>query len=57
MGIVVKAYEERLERTVALTLLRPEQMSDRTALGGFEREVNADTPASDGFPDPHSSLT
>ncbi|MBN2448030.1 MAG: serine/threonine protein kinase, partial [Phycisphaerae bacterium] len=41
MGIVLKAYEPALRRTVALKLLRPELVTDATALRRFEREAQA----------------
>ena len=41
MGIVLKAYEESLNRMVALKILRPEQGSDGAALARFEREAKA----------------
>ena len=40
-GIVVKAYEENLSRTVALKILRPELAEDETALARFTREAKA----------------
>lgn len=41
MGIVLKAYEPSLDRTVALKLLRPELAADQAALTRFEREAKA----------------
>ncbi|MBU0638497.1 MAG: serine/threonine protein kinase [Planctomycetes bacterium] len=41
MGIVLKAYEESLNRTVALKILRPELASDAAALKRFTREARA----------------
>ncbi len=41
MGIVLKAYEESLNRTVALKILRPELAHDKIALQRFEREAKA----------------
>ncbi len=41
MGIVLKAREDRLNRTVALKLLRPELAHDRTALRRFALEAKA----------------
>ncbi|UCG33804.1 MAG: serine/threonine protein kinase, partial [Phycisphaerales bacterium] len=41
MGIVLKAYEESLNRTVALKILRPELAQDETALKRFTREAKA----------------
>ena len=41
MGIVLKAYEESLNRTVALKILRPELADDRVALERFTREAKA----------------
>ena len=41
MGIVLKAYEARLNRTVALKILRPEVADDRAVLARFEREAKA----------------
>ena len=41
MGIVLKAYEPSLNRTVALKLLRPEYAADELALRRFEREAKA----------------
>lgn len=41
MGIVLKAYEERLNRSVALKLLRPELAQDRAAVHRFAREAKA----------------
>ncbi|MFH0982249.1 MAG: serine/threonine-protein kinase [Planctomycetota bacterium] len=41
MGVVLKAYEESLSRTVALKVLRPELAADRSALARFEREAKA----------------
>ncbi len=39
MGIVLKAYEESLDRIVALKILRPELAEDDAALTRFEREA------------------
>jgi serine/threonine protein kinase len=41
MGVVLQAYEERLNRTVALKLLRPELTHDKTVLARFEQEAKA----------------
>ncbi len=41
MGIVLKAYEESLNRTVALKLLRPDLADDSAAVQRFEREAKA----------------
>ena len=41
MGVVVQAYEESLNRTVALKVLRPELAVDASALARFEREAKA----------------
>ncbi|MCK4658496.1 MAG: serine/threonine protein kinase [Phycisphaerae bacterium] len=41
MGIVLKAYEESLNRTVALKILRPDLAGDQTALARFTREAQA----------------
>ena len=41
MGLVLKAYEESLNRTVALKMLRPDLVHDRGALARFEREAKA----------------
>jgi serine/threonine protein kinase len=41
MGVVVQAYEESLNRTVALKVLRPELAVDASALTRFEREAKA----------------
>ncbi len=41
MGIVLKAYEERLDRAVALKILRPDLMTDASALVRFTREAKA----------------
>ncbi len=41
MGIVLKAYEESLNRTVALKILRPELADDHVALERFTREAKA----------------
>ncbi len=41
MGIVLRAYEESLNRTVALKLLRPELSQDTTAVQRFRREAKA----------------
>ena len=41
MGVVLEAYEESLDRTVALKILRPELTSDAGALARFTREAKA----------------
>ncbi|MFH1746687.1 MAG: protein kinase, partial [Planctomycetota bacterium] len=41
MGIVLKAYEESLNRTVALKILRPELSGDLAVVRRFEREAKA----------------
>ncbi|MFH1745677.1 MAG: protein kinase, partial [Planctomycetota bacterium] len=41
MGIVLKAYEESLNRTVALKILRPELAGDLNIVRRFEREAKA----------------
>ena len=41
MGIVLKAHEESLNRTVALKLLRPELADDSAAVRRFDREAKA----------------
>ncbi|MEZ6018183.1 MAG: serine/threonine-protein kinase [Planctomycetota bacterium] len=41
MGVVVEAYDEALERMVAIKLIRPELMSSPVARERFEREVRA----------------
>lgn len=41
MSIVLKAYEESLDRTVALKVLQPELTHDRSALIRFAREAKA----------------
>ncbi|MCK4341482.1 MAG: serine/threonine protein kinase [Phycisphaerae bacterium] len=41
MGIVLKAYEESLNRAVALKVLRPELADDKAVLTRFEREAKA----------------
>ncbi|MBN2562907.1 MAG: serine/threonine protein kinase [Phycisphaerae bacterium] len=41
MGIVVKAYEKSLNRTVAMKILRPELAADKIALERFTREAKA----------------
>ena len=41
MGIVLKAYEESLNRTVALKILRPDLADDAAILSRFEREAKA----------------
>lgn len=41
MGIVLEAYEERLDRTVALKILRPDLADDATAVRRFTREAKA----------------
>ena len=41
MGIVLKAYEESLNRMVALKILRPELADDRVAIERFTREAKA----------------
>ncbi len=41
MGIVLKAYEPRLGRTIAIKILRPELAHDETTLRRFEREAKA----------------
>jgi len=41
MGVVLKAYEESLDRAVALKILRPELAGDGGALRRFEREARA----------------
>ncbi len=41
MGIVLKAYEESLKRTVALKILRPDLAGDPTSLARFKREAQA----------------
>ena len=39
MGVVLKAWEESLNRTVALKILRPELVEDEAALARFTREA------------------
>ena len=41
MGIVLKAYEDSLNRTVALKILRPDLANDTATLARFEREAKA----------------
>ncbi|MBN2560162.1 MAG: serine/threonine protein kinase [Phycisphaerae bacterium] len=41
MGIVLKAYEESLQRTVALKIIRPDLAEDKIALERFKREAQA----------------
>ncbi len=41
MGIVLKAHEESLNRTVALKILRPELADDKASLQRFTREAKA----------------
>ena len=41
MGLVLKAHEESLDRTVALKILRPELAEDQAALARFKREAQA----------------
>lgn len=41
MGFVLKAYEESLNRVVALKILRPELAGDKAALARFTREAKA----------------
>jgi len=41
MGVVLEAYEESLNRTVALKILRPELTGDAAALARFTREAKA----------------
>ncbi len=41
MGIVLRAYEQGLDRTVALKVLRPDLVHDETALTRFTREAKA----------------
>jgi serine/threonine protein kinase len=41
MGVVLRAYEGSLDRTVALKILRPELADDAGALTRFEREAKA----------------
>jgi hypothetical protein len=49
MGFVLQAFEERLNRTVALKILRPELAQDQAVLSRFEREAKAAA----GLQDPH----
>ncbi len=41
MGLVLEGYDERLQRTVALKILRPELAEDQAALARFTREARA----------------
>ncbi len=41
MGIVLKAHEQSLNRTVALKILRPELADDKASLERFKREAKA----------------
>ncbi len=41
MGVVLSAYEESLNRTVALKVLRPDLAQDKVAIGRFTREAKA----------------
>ncbi len=41
MGVVLRAFEERLNRTVALKILRPDVANDEISVQRFEREAKA----------------